>query len=978
MKKLLACILIILSLTLLISACGSNLDSEKKTTKNPDTNKTVPVYTGMTVSNKSPLQEASLNSIAFLSAQHGIDQNDPFGKGAKNTDFEKAIEKELPTVEAVKDEYFSKKNEDIYILIHITNPSQYEILSFTINGKKFANHMFEEGSTLELLILKYNVGDVIGTQSYTIDAIKYVDGESIKDVRMYGEKTIKVNITPEPQPSATLSNESVSFYDVSFTATISDPKNLISNSKGKVYAVIYDGKTLTVKDNIASTSQIKFENLKPNKIYQYAIIAHYDAINGDGKTAYILTKNAVSTLSPLSVKAEAVGFGLELSVNWHDDYNGTKTITEIAVYAGETKLKTVPADSTFIDDLPLNEKVTLYFTYEDGSKTYTVTTEEIQTPKPSEGLSIENGVITGIGDCTDKILYLDMPIADYAFSIEYGNHISAEEVYFGKNVTSIGRMAFSSASSIKKIGFPSGLTVIPESSFKNCIHLTSIVIPEGVSTIEDGAFDNCNSLSSVTLPESLNAIYGDPFSNCPLTPNYTDSGFKYLGNKTNPYFMLIGIENKTLTSYSINQNTKAIASNVFSGFTKMESISLPSGLTAAGSFSGCTSLQTINLPNSLISIGGFIGCTSLKAINLPEGLTSIGSFEGCTALQSITLPNTLKNMPNFSGCTSLKSVNIPLGIKRLNYIGFSNCTSLESITIPGTVECFIISSGGFNNCTSLKTVTFCDGVRKIYISAYDARIFTGCTSLTKVNLPNTLEQLYGPIFSGCTALTSIDLPDSLFFLESSVFEGSGITPTYENGVGYIDKWAVKIDGNNPILRDDTVGIAANLRVANTLSNLSSYENAKYLGSTSNPYALLVSLENTYVNSCDIHPDTKFILAYAFSPAQVENLVIPGSVKNLVLSSPRANNLVISAGAEHVILITDIYGFSSLTLPNTLKYFEYGEHLYNEPILSSITFTGTKQEWNALKKLNYNASWDNQDFLSKLTIKCTDGDILPTK
>ena len=57
--------------------------------------------------------------------------------------------------------------------------------------------MFEAGSDLETLILKYNVGEKEGIRQYTIDAIKYVDGEYIKDVRMEGERTGVTSIRSE-------------------------------------------------------------------------------------------------------------------------------------------------------------------------------------------------------------------------------------------------------------------------------------------------------------------------------------------------------------------------------------------------------------------------------------------------------------------------------------------------------------------------------------------------------------------------------------------------------------------------------------------------------------------------------------------------------------------------------------------------------------------------------------------------------------
>ena len=77
-------------------------------------------------------------------------------------------------------EYFADLGEEIYIHIHFDNPDNFEIVSFTINGKKYSNYMFEEGSNMETIIIKINVGRESGVQEYTLDAIKYIDGTKIK------------------------------------------------------------------------------------------------------------------------------------------------------------------------------------------------------------------------------------------------------------------------------------------------------------------------------------------------------------------------------------------------------------------------------------------------------------------------------------------------------------------------------------------------------------------------------------------------------------------------------------------------------------------------------------------------------------------------------------------------------------------------------------------------------------------------------
>ena len=56
----------------------------------------------------------------------------------------------------------------------------------------------------------------------------------------------------------------------------------------------------------------------------------------------------------------------------------------------------------------------------------------------SSGLEIENGMIVGIGSCTDEVLHLNMPIAERAFV----GCDTITKVILGEGVTSIGAQAF--------------------------------------------------------------------------------------------------------------------------------------------------------------------------------------------------------------------------------------------------------------------------------------------------------------------------------------------------------------------------------------------------------------------------------------------------------------------------------------------------------------------------------------------------------
>ena len=282
-----------------------------------DTSVNVPKYTGMTVSNKMPTAQVLTNNNVSLLTNY-INQNDPFGKNDGGKHLEELLKEEFSDTTAVSGGYYANKNSDVYILVHIENPGEYVIQSVKLNGKTFSSYMFESGSNMETLILKCNVGEGAETRDYTIDSIKYLDGDNAKDVIIEGEKTVTVNVISNNHPTASVISENVAGNSITVTAEITDDQKLISKNGNELYLVVYDGNKLVnvVEYNVGEPRTV--EGLEGTTVYQYAIVAIYDAADGEGRTVHILLKKAIQTNIYISPQPS-----LDSTKNWSQlDFEG--------------------------------------------------------------------------------------------------------------------------------------------------------------------------------------------------------------------------------------------------------------------------------------------------------------------------------------------------------------------------------------------------------------------------------------------------------------------------------------------------------------------------------------------------------------------------------------------------------------------------------------------------------------------------------
>lgn len=111
---------------------------------------------------------------------------------------------------------------------------------------------------------------------------------------------------------------------------------------------------------------------------------------------------------------------------------------------------------------------------------------------------------------------------------------------------------------------------------------------------------------------------------------------------------------------------------------------------------------------------------------------------------------------------------------------FRGCTGLTSIVLPNTIES--IGKNAFYGCTGLTSVNIPSCVRTINESA-----FANCTSLTTIALPSSVNSLGWNVFYGCSGLTSVTLSPNTLELNGTFFGCTSLTSvTIPEGVTKLD------------------------------------------------------------------------------------------------------------------------------------------------------------------------------------------------
>lgn len=358
------------------------------------------------------------------------------------------------------------------------------------------------------------------------------------------------------------------------------------------------------------------------------------------------------------------------------------------------------------------------------------------------------------------------------------------------SVTKIGRYAFCSNDSITEIVLHDNVSSIGERAFYNLNNMHAIFIPaNAINHIGDYAFCTASSLviysdAKYATGYSLYSNWDDrKYDNVPIHFGYTRDMYE-IWKGMDPSKSIIEIP-----------EVDEIPANMFEGFDKLASVSIPATVEVIGeeAFKDCNALESVRFANeALTEIGSsaFIGCTALKEVEIPECVTDIAesAFSGCTALTDVVINGQLINISKnmFDGCENLKNVTLPDSVTNIGIKAFADCSSLEKINMPADLES--ISSNAFENCESLGEIVFnealetigtyafsCAGVTKVTFDANLANVeegaFSGCDNLVSLDMNGVEVALKASAFADCTSLENIEWSESLVSIGQETFAG---------------------------------------------------------------------------------------------------------------------------------------------------------------------------------------------------------------
>ncbi len=550
-----------------------------------------------------------------------------------------------------------------------------------------------------------------------------------------------------------------------------------------------------------------------------------------------------------------------------------------------------------------------------------------------------NGTDTDVVIQTKYQGYDVIGISNNAFE---GNE-KIEKVLIPDSVKMISELAFAGCSHLKTVVFSKNIKEIGQSAFVKCSSLNNVALPDETVSISELCFLDCVSLTTLTFGDNLQNISDKALKNTPFETEKkalltSDKKSVYITSRSGNNKILYLTDGTSITSFEIDNDTDAIASNAFDKVT-LSSLTVPSSVRYLSDYTFQGSLiASVNLSDSKIeklSSYCFYFCGNLTDVSLPEGLKEVGenAFDHATSLSAITLPNSVERIEQnaFNSCTKLTTLNVGNNISFIGERVFSNTNllALEKNTagikylvssdksvkylvgvsptnsIPATYsldpKTVLIYGGGLSNQINLTTLTLPEGLKYICGSLVQYN-----DPLSSLNLPASLKTISDEVFQNATSVKTV-----------TVAEGNTEFSAADNILYNKDKtkllWCPASATNDIVVPATVKTVGQRSFYHRTLNSLTLGKNVRLIEDG-------VFTDCKINKSITLNDGLELIGNSAFDYTRVSTIVIPDTVTAMGEGSIQANAESVTISSKMTVLPNDFYGISDrrIVIPSNIE------------------------------------------------------------
>lgn len=389
--------------------------------------------------------------------------------------------------------------------------------------------------------------------------------------------------------------------------------------------------------------------------------------------------------------------------------------------------------------------------------------------------------------------------------------------------TVFGAGTFENCSQLRTFAFKGNS--VPDNTFKGCTRLETVTFEKNITSIGENAFEG-TKIANITLPGGNIAIDRNAFKGCSALQTITLSKqTKLLFDRNTPFAGCTNFNAYAFTEndyYTLSDGVLYEGDTLIAVPTAKTEFNIPTNVTkmADGALSGVnvTSLDLSNITS--IDKYAFSGNTVIESVVLPSGLTAIpeGLFDGCSKLNSVTAGDNFSNVQKigdyaFRGCSALGTFGASnvseIGVGAFEESGLTampggNITSIGANAFAktklGTVTINVAVSLGdsaFANISTLQTVNFAGGLKSVTVGDYvysdmGENVFAGSDALSEVIFGAGTKSIGAGAFASQnsinTALT-VTLASTVWYIGREAFLNHENLTINLGNVEYIDALA---------------------------------------------------------------------------------------------------------------------------------------------------------------------------------------------